>query len=66
MMGHVRVKQGRGLIRFGHERLQFLLPTFQLDHLLVETISCATFEDQVNERVELPVDLFDLGLCRVD
>ncbi|WP_337924759.1 hypothetical protein [Szabonella alba] len=69
VMGHVRVKQGRGLIRFDDLCLQLLLPVLQILHLLHHPrgrIVTAGGHDELHQLIEFPVDLPDLGLCRVD
>ncbi|WP_253188584.1 hypothetical protein [Rhodobacter sp. 24-YEA-8] len=69
MMRHVRVQQGRGLVRFGDLCLQLLLPDLQVLHLLHHPrgrIVTAGGHDELHQLIEFPVDLLDLGLCRVD
>ncbi|MFV0513041.1 MAG: hypothetical protein ACK5MY_05330 [Jhaorihella sp.] len=44
---HVWVQQGRWLIRFGQEQLEFLLTFLERHHLRVERVSGPTLQDQI-------------------
>lgn len=60
VVGHVGVKQGRGLLGLGEVALQFLLARFEPYHLGVDLVSRAAAQDQVHQHIQITVDPFDL------
>jgi hypothetical protein len=65
-MRHIGVQEGRRFLGLLQERPQLFLAPFQPNHLLVETFGSAALENEIEQRVQLPVDLLDLGFGRID
>ncbi|WP_235890948.1 hypothetical protein [Martelella alba] len=60
---HRGMQKGRRVVGFCKEGFDFLFPLLQANHLRIDPVGRAPFEDQVEQGVQLAINLPYLGLC---
>ncbi|MNL43874.1 hypothetical protein D3C87_1664110 [compost metagenome] len=60
------MEQGRGLLCCLQHGRNIFFALFQRHHLGVDAVGRSALEDEIEKRVEFPIDLFDLGLSRLE